>query len=351
MNRFLRWAALVAAAALATGCSLIGTGGEPPAPSGARTVTLVAHDSFAVDPRVLADFEKRSGIHVQVRTSGDAGELTNKLVLSKAAPIGDVAYGVDSTFASRALHEGVFQPYRPVWADQGPQRFAQDPQHRLTAVDVADVCVNVDSTWFAAHRLPEPRSLRDLTDPRYRNLMSVPDPSTSSPGLAFLLDTVAAFGEPGWQDYWRALQANGVKLSGGWEEAYNQDFTGAAEHGTRPIVLSYASSPAAQAGPDGRSSSRALLDTCYRQVEYAGVLAGAKDPVAAGQVVDFLLSREFQQQVADQMYVYPAVTGVPLPPAWATAAPLPPKPAELPAAEVERNRDRWVQQWRTLVRG
>lgn len=282
MHRLLRWAAAVAAASLATGCSLIGTGGDAPAPAAGRTVTLIAHDSFAVDPQVLADFEQRSGIHVQVRTSGDAGELTNKLVLSKAAPLGDVAYGVDSTFASRALNEGVFAPYRAVWAQQGPERYAQDPHNRLTAVDVADVCVNVDSAWFADHRLPEPKTLHDLTDPKYRDLMAVPDPSTSSPGLAFLLKTIAAHGDPGWQDYWRGLEANGVKLSAGWEEAYNQDFTGAAEHGTRPIVLSYASSPAAQAGPDGRSPTKALPDTCYRQVEYAGVLAGAKDPVAAG---------------------------------------------------------------------
>lgn len=342
----VRWVAAVAVITLIAGCSLL-VGQEP----AQRTVTLVAHDSFVVDPRLLAEFEQRSGIHVEVRTSGDAGELANKLVLSKAAPLGDVAYGLDSTFASRTLREGVFAPYRAADADQGPHRYAQDRQNRLTAVDVADVCVNIDTEWFAAHRMPEPATLRDLTEPRYRGLTAVPDPTTSSPGLAFLLGTVAAFGDPGWQQYWRELAANDVKLSSGWEEVYNQDFSAAAEHGPRPIVLSYASSPAAEVGDDGKPRTKALLDTCYRQVEYAGVLAGAKDPQGAGQLVDFLLSREFQRQAPEQMYVYPAVDGVPLPPNWSASAPLPPRPAELPASEVERNRDRWVQQWRTLVRG
>lgn len=349
MNRFLqRLGSTAAVVALASGCSLIGSSEEEP---GRRTVTVVAHDSFAVDERVLADFERESGINIDVRNSGDAGELTNKLVLTKAEPLGDVAYGVDSTFASRALAEGVFAPHHAAGAENGPERYAQEDQHRMTAVDVADVCVNIDTRWFADHGVPEPATLRDLTDPRYRNLFTVPDPATSSPGLAFLLNTVRAFGEPGWQEYWRQLSANGVRVSAGWEEAYNQDFSGSSGRGPRPIVLSYASSPAAEAGPDGSSRTKALLDTCYRQVEYAGVLAGTKDPEAAGQVVDFLLSPAFQSQVAEQMYVYPAVREVPLPPGWETSAPQPAESAELPAQLVERERDRWIEQWRAVVRG
>ncbi|KEI43270.1 thiamine ABC transporter substrate-binding protein [Saccharopolyspora rectivirgula] len=347
MNRILQLTGAVLAAVLAAGCSLIGAQQE----SAGRTVTLVTHDSFAVDEQALAEFERESGIHVEVRHSGDAGELTNKLVLSKANPIGDVAYGVDSTFASRALQADVFQPHRVPNADRGPQRYALDGEHRLTAVDVADVCVNIDTEWFAEHQLPEPRTLQDLADPRYRDLFAVPDPATSSPGLAFLLRTVAEFGEPGWQDYWRQLEANGVKLSSGWEEAYNQDFSGSSGKGPRPVVLSYASSPAAEAGPDGTSPTKALLDTCYRQVEYAGVLRGADDPEAAGEVLDFLLSQRFQEKVAELMYVYPVVEGVQLPPGWETSAPLPENSAELPSEQVERNRDRWVEQWRAVVRG
>ena len=325
MHRFLhrtRIAGLLAVAVLAAGCSFVGARDD-----GGDTVTLVTHDSFAVDEAVLAAFERRSGLDVEIRRAGDAGALANELVLTEDAPIGDVAFGIDSTFASRTLNQGVFTPYRPRNGGEVPQRYSVDPKHRLTAVDVGNVCVNVDKRWFAEHHVPEPTSLRDLTEPRYRGLFVVPSPVTSSPGLAFLLDTVTTFGEHGWRDYWRDLVANDVRVSAGWQEAYKQDFSGSGGRGDRPIVLSYASSPTAETRPDGSSRTRALLGTCYRQVEYAGVLSGARHPEAARRVVDFLLSRRFQEQVPRSMYVCPAVRGVPVPESWSRVAPPPRDPA------------------------
>jgi thiamine transport system substrate-binding protein len=269
-----------------TGCSLIGSGDEA---SGPKTVTLVTHDSWVAPQDVLDAFERQSGIKILVVKQGDAGALTNKLVLTKANPIADVAYGVDSTFASRALSEGVFEPYTSPEADRGPQRYAVDPEHRLSAVDLGDVCVNVDTGYFTAKDIPAPKSYEDLADPVYKDLTVVESPATSSPGLAFLLGTVAKFGDEGWPEYWSQLKANGVKSVSGWTEAYTQDFSGSSGKGPRPIVVSYASSPAAEIGPGGKPRTTALLDTCYRQVEYAGVLTGAKQEDSARKVVDFLL--------------------------------------------------------------
>ncbi|MBW4719231.1 thiamine ABC transporter substrate-binding protein [Saccharothrix obliqua] len=322
---------------------------DDPAPPGERVVTVLTHDSFAVSPEVLDAFRAKSGITVKTLASGDAGELTNKLVLTKGNPLGDVAFGVDSTFASRALKEDVFAEYASPEADRGAQRYRIDPPNRLHAVDVGDVCVNVDVAAFKDKG--EPRSYADLADPKYKDLLVVEDPATSSPGLAFLLGTVAEFGESGWQDYWSRLKANGVKVVSGWEEAYTQDFSGSSGRGPRPAVVSYASSPSAEIGEDGNPRTRALLDTCYRQVEYAGVLNGAKNPDDARAVVDFLLSAEFQADVPGQMYVYPSREGVALPEAWAKAAPLPAQARALPADRVDANREQWVQQWRSLVQG
>ncbi|KMS85524.1 thiamine ABC transporter substrate-binding protein [Prauserella rugosa] len=336
---------------LATGCTL--AGGEDHADDAATTVTLATHDSFAVPREVLEAFEQRSGIRIEQLKQGDAGALANKLVLTKANPVADVAFGVDSTFASRTLREGVFERHTPDAAGQGPQRYALDGRgaDRLTAVDVGDVCVNVDREWFASHDVPEPRTFADLTRPRYRDLLVTPSPATSSPGLAFLLATIADSGEDGWRDYWRDLKANGAEVVSGWTEAYTQEFSGSSGEGPRPIVVSYASSPAAEVGDDGSPRTRALLDTCYRQVEYAGVLAGTDKPRQARQVVDFLLSREFQRTVADNMYVYPTRSDVELPEAWQEAAPLPEDPAELPSNQVDRGREDWISQWRELYEG
>ncbi|MFE0024582.1 thiamine ABC transporter substrate binding subunit [Amycolatopsis sp. NPDC059021] len=333
---------------LAGACSL--SGGSSQAPQ-AATVTLVTHNSWAAPHEVLDAFEKQSGIKISVLKQGDAGALTNKLVLTKANPLGDVAYGVDSTFASRALSEGIFEPYTSPEADRGPQRYAVDQEHRMSAVDVGDVCVNIDTGYFLSKGLPAPASYADLADPKYKDLMVAEDPATASPGLAFLLGTIAQFGENGWQEYWQKLKANGLKVDSGWEEAYTKDFSGSSGKGPRPIVVSYASSPAAELGPDGKPRTKALLDTCYRQVEYAGVLAGGKQVERARKVVDFLLSQQFQVTVAANMYVYPARQGVDLPAGWAQAAPLPQKPAQLPADKVQAGREKWISEWRSLVQG
>ncbi|WP_236789256.1 thiamine ABC transporter substrate binding subunit [Amycolatopsis sp. GM8] len=332
-------------AALTTGCTLVGSGSA----NSASTVTLVTHDSWAAPQQVLDAFLQQTGIKLEVLKKGDAGALTNSLVLTKANPIGDVAYGVDSTFASRALSEGVFDAYTSPEADRGPQRYLADAQHRLSAVDVGDVCLNIDTNWFAQKGIPAPASYDDLTDPQYKDLLVVENPATSSPGLAFLLGTIAKYGEQGWQGYWQKLKDNGAKADSGWEEAYSQDFSGSSGKGPRPIVVSYASSPAAEIGNDGKPRTKALLDTCYRQVEYAGVLHGTKQPEKAQKVIDFLLSQQFQTTVAENMYVYPARQGVALPKGWAEAAPLPPNSATLPGDQVQAGRERWIGQWRSLL--
>ncbi|WP_019819262.1 thiamine ABC transporter substrate-binding protein [Saccharomonospora saliphila] len=342
-------AALLSAGVFASGCTL--TGGEDEPAGDLVTVTLVTHQSWAVPEEVVDAFEQRAGLRLDIRPEGDAGELTNTLVLSKDDPIADVAYGVDSTFASRALDAGVFEPYTSPEADRGPQRYAIDPRQRLSAVDVGDVCVNIDTEWFAERDVPEPTSLADLTEPEYEDLFVVPSPATSSPGLAFLLATVAEYGDDGWRDYWSALADNGAQVVSGWTEAYTQEFSGSSGEGDRPIVLSYASSPAAEVGQDGTPRTRALLDTCYRQVEYAGVVAGTEHPEEAGRVVDFLLSHEFQATLARNMYVYPTRQGVDLPEGWSRVAPLPQDPLSLPADRVTDHRERWIGEWRAVLDG
>ncbi|MBM7771997.1 thiamine transport system substrate-binding protein [Actinokineospora baliensis] len=336
---------LVVAATLTASCT------SSTQSNGERTVVLVTHDSFTVEQSVLDRFRADTGIKVDVRKSGDAGALTTQLVLTKAAPIGDVAFGVDNTFASRALAEGVFAEYRPADADKGPQKFAVDGLNRLTAVDVGDVCVNVDLATLAGRELATPTSFEDLADARYKDMLVIEDPATSSPGLAFLMATVAHYGAKDWPNYWKRLKDNGVKVVAGWEEAYTQEFSGSSGKGPRPLVVSYASSPSAEVGTDGKPRTAAVLDTCFRQVEYAGVLAGAKNQDDARKVVDFLISETFQKLVAESMYVYPVRDGIALPEAWQKASPRPESPASLPAEDIQANRERWIEQWRTVVRG
>jgi thiamine transport system substrate-binding protein len=324
------------------------SGGSTPA---SGDVTLITHDSFVIDDAMLADFEASSGLNVTVLAQGDAGAMVNQLVLTASNPLGDAVFGIDNTFASKAIEAGILAPYTSPATGNGSASYGIGDD-RLSAVDYGDVCVNVDHTYFAEKGLPEPASFEDLAKPEYRDLLVVESPATSSPGLAFLLGTIAHFGEDAWQEYWTQLKDNGVKVTGGWTDAYTVDFSGSSGKGARPLVVSYASSPPSEV-PAGATSAPtgALLDTCFRQVEFAGVLQGGKNPAGAQQVVDFLLSPQFQASVADAMYVYPVDTATALPAAWQSFAPVAADPANLPPADIAKNRDAWISAWSDLVEG
>ncbi|WP_182359868.1 thiamine ABC transporter substrate-binding protein [Tomitella gaofuii] len=355
---------MVVALAAAAGCSLSGGGGDGDGP-----LVLVTHDSFALSEGVLDGFTAQTGVDVEVRNSGDAGRLASELVLTKGDPLGDVAFGIDNTFASRVIGQGVFEPYVSPAAQDGAQDYAVPGSDELTAVDYGDVCLNIDTGWFARHGIAAPSSIADLTRPEYKGLTVVENPATSSPGLAFLLATIVTqSGGPGqseattqadrpaqdggWQDYWRALRDNGLKVVDGWTQAYTVEFSGSSGAGPRPIVVSYASSPPAEAGADGSAPpTRALAGSCFRQVEYAGVLSGTDRPEAARELVDFLLSPEVQQDLPGQMYVFPVQRGTPLPAVFAEYAARPAHPLTMDPARIGTHRDAWIRQWRDIVLG
>ncbi len=336
----------------ATACSLGGTTGDDGSAgsaAGNKQVVLATHDSWSVPKEVLAEFTRETGYRVKVEASGDAGALTNKLVLTKGSPIADAAYGVDNTFASRAVDEGVFDDYEPKDAPSSAERLELDDDAEaaaLTPVDYADVCVNVDDVWFEDHDIEPPRTLRDLTDPKYKDLFVTPGASTSSPGLAFLLATIAEFGDGGWKKYWTELMANGTKVTSGWTDAYTVDFTAGGGDGDRPIVLSYDTSPPFTI-PEGaqKPTTSALLDTCFRQVEYAGVLDGASNPEGARALVDFMVGESFQEALPENMYVFPADDSLKLPDLWTRWAKRPDQPLSVDPATIAANRDAWLTAW------
>jgi thiamine transport system substrate-binding protein len=345
-------AAGVAAAVALTACSQ----GSDDGGSGSKTVTLVTHESFAVSEGVLKKFTDETGITVKVLRSGDAGAAVNQAILTKGRPQGDVFFGVDNTFLSRALKEKIFTPYEAAGLDKVPRAFQLDPDHNVTPVDYGDVCVNYDKAYFAAKKLAPPASYADLAKPAYKNLLVVENAATSSPGLAFLLGSIAEFGADGWEPYWRDLKANGVEVVDGWEQAYNGSFSGGAQSkGTKPLVVSYASSPPAEVAfaekPLSEAPTGVALDTCFRQVEFAGLLDGAKNADGGKKLLDFLLSPDFQQDVPMQMFVFPVRADAALPAVFTKFAAKPTAPKELPADEITANREQWIQTWtRTVLR-
>lgn len=340
----------MAAAGLGALVLLAGCGGGDERPT---EVVLVTHESFAISDDVRRAFEEESSYRLRILKAGDAGEIVTRALLTAGDPEGDVLFGVDNNLLARVLAGDVLEPYEsPELAAVDPD-LVLDPEHRVTPIDHGEVCLNYDKAWFADRGVEPPSDLADLILPRHRDQLVVQNPATSTPGLAFLLATIAKLGDR-WQGFWRGLRANGVLVVDGWEDAYYQRFSGSAgSKGNRPIVVSYASSPPAEVVfRDPRPSEAptgVVTDSCFRQIEFAGVLRGARNEDGARALVDFMLSKRFQEDIPLQMFVFPARTDAALPPEFERFAVVPEEPLELPPEEIEENRERWVDEWTEIV--
>ncbi len=347
-------AALLAVALAACGDDAAQTSSERVERADEVTLRLLTHDSFALSDGLLESFTEETGIRVELLQGGDAGTVVNQAILTKGAPQADVLFGIDSTFLSRALDEDLFVPYEAEGLDEVDAALRLDPQHRVTPIDYGDVCLNYDKAHFAESATPLPESLEDLADPAYRDLLVVENPATSSPGLAFLLATIAELGDGRWQRWWADLRANGVEVADGWDAAYYGSFSGGSgSEGTRPLVVSYASSPPAEvvyADPPVEEAPTGVIEAgCYRQVEAAGILAGTDHEAEAGALIDFLLSEAVQADIPLSMFVYPVRDGVELPEAFLEHAVAPDEVIEVPPDEIDEHRAAWIDEWTDIV--
>ena len=293
-----------------------------------REVTLVTHDSFVMSKTLIADFDKTTGYHLNLIKAGDAGGLTNRLILTKGTPIADAVFGIDNTFAGLALSNHLIDG-------------------SLKAIDFGDVSFNYDKLWFANHKIVPPTSVKQLIDPIYKGLTVIENPNTSSTGLSFLAASVQLFGKTGWQSYWKSLKANGVKITAGWEDAYYVDFSGSSGKGAYPIVLSYASSPADEVRANGQSQTASIMDGFFRQTEYAGVLKSAKNPMGATAVIKYLLGPKFQRALPQAMYMYPIAKNTAIPENWKKFTTLA-KRTYGDTLNINANRKTWLTQWSAI---
>lgn len=329
-----------------------------------ESVVVVTHDSFAVSEDVLEQFEEETGIAVEILRSGDAGQVVNQSILSANNPLGDVLFGVDNTFLSRALNADIFVPYESPALETVDEQFILDEEHRVTPIDYGDVCLNYDIAYFEENDLELPESLSDLTEPEYADLLVVENPATSSPGLAFMLATIDEFGtedtteeeEYTFLDYWADLSENGVLVVDGWSEAYYTEFSAPGrDTGTRPLVVSYASSPPVEllfSDPMPEDAvTGAIVDDgmCFRQIEFAGVLDGANNPEGAEMFIDFMLSETFQEDMPLNMFVFPVVEDIELPELFVEHAQIAENPSTVDYDLIEENRDDWIQAWTEVM--
>jgi thiamine transport system substrate-binding protein len=332
--------------------------GEPVTPTTnaeTRTLTVMTHDSFAVSEGVIAEFEDEYNVKVEFLRSGDTGAMLNKAILSKDNPLADVLFGVDNTFLTRALDAGIFESYDSPMLDKVPVEFQLDPEHYATPIDYGDVCINYDVAYFEQNSLDVPTSLEDLTKPEYNGLLVMENPATSSPGLAFLMASIAEFGQEGYLEFWQQMTVNGLVVVNDWETAYYTNFSGSSGKGPQPMVVSYGSSPAAEVifaetdYEEAPTSSVVGSNTCFRQIEFAGILKGTPNRDLAEAFIDFMLNPSFQEDIPLQMFVFPVSTEAELPQEFVDNVTIPEHPATLSPELIDANREAWINAWTEIV--
>jgi thiamine transport system substrate-binding protein len=324
-----------------------------PMPEGARQISVMTHDSFEISTEVVEAFQREHNAQVVFLKSGDTGTALNKAILSRGAPLADVFYGVDNTFLSRALEQDIFESYQSPLLAEIPDAFELDPQHRALPVDYGDVCLNYDKAYFSENDLLPPQALESLLAPEYAGLLVVQNPATSSPGLAFLLATIGHFGEEGYLEFWEGLVENDVLVVNDWNTAYYSEFT--LSGGTRPIVVSYGSSPPAEVifaeSPIDEPPTAVVVsdESCFRQIEFVGILRGTQNRELAEAWVDFMLSRTFQEDLPLQMFVFPVNENAELEEVFLRHMAVPESTAEISPDEIAANREEWIRQWTETV--
>ncbi|MDO5746104.1 MAG: thiamine ABC transporter substrate-binding protein [Actinomycetaceae bacterium] len=348
-QRIRRAVAALSVAALGTlglaACS--DSGGQAQSGAESKEVTLVTHNNFNLPKESIAAFEKESGLKLHLVQSDSGAELVNKLKLRKDNPIGDAVYGLATNDMGAVAKEGLLAPL-DISLPEGAKTSAHPDEPNAVPIDRGDICVNIDTEYFQKKGLAEPKTLDDLTKPEYKGLFVTINASDVT-GFGFFAATVARYGADGWQDYWKKLKANDVRIVPGWTEAYQEDFTQGGNDGKYPIVLSYEGSPAYTVDEAvTKTTTKALPDTCYQNVEYAGVLTNAKNPKNAQKVIEWLLSQSVQSQIPDNMYMYPVDSSVELPKAY-QLAPQSKEASILKGSDVVENQEKWVKEWTELV--
>ncbi len=319
------------------------------------SLVVMTHDSFAISEETIAAYEEENHIDVVFLPSGDAGSALNRAILMKEAPIADILFGIDNTFLSRAIDEDLFDAYTSPLLNKIPDAFKLDDRNYVLPIDYGDVCINYDKQFFRQNNLEIPSSLDDLINPEYANLLVVENPATSSPGLAFMLATIAEYGERGYLDFWAKLKDNGVVIVNDWGTAYYTNFSGSVGQGNQPMVVSYGTSPAAEfifAEEELSESPTASLigrNMCFRQIEFAGILKGSKNRAVAEKFIDFMLSTHFQEDIPLNMFVFPVNQDAHISQEFLDHIQIPAHPAIIDINEIARNREVWIEDWRELM--
>jgi thiamine transport system substrate-binding protein len=320
---------------------------------------VLTHSAFDLPQPLLDQFEAENHAKLIILKSGDSGEMLNKLILTRSNPIADVVYGIDNSLQGKAITANVLESLSDdalVKNLNTPLKVTLDAP--LIAIDYGYVTLNYDIDRLAKLGLSVPKSLDDLTLPAYKNTVVVQNPATSSTGNAFLLATIAGLGEIAAFDWWKKMRLNGLKVTQGWTQAYNIEFS--HNGGKYPIVVSYALSPAAEVFYSKNKSAQAptasldLKGGVFRQTEGIALIKGGNPKARnlATQFIRLMRSKGVQTRLQTTLWMQPVDKTIKIEPALLLGEKTlsePKNALELTSKTIMQRNTSWVSHWTKAV--
>ncbi len=326
---------------------------SPPPTVDTTNLTVLAPQSLVVDDEVIGRFEQESGISVLFRNIGPATDMVERIVEGGSVPSGwDLVYGIDNQQMVAAIEAGLFQPYAAAGLADVPDHLEIDSSQHLLPVSHNYVMVNADRDYFEREDIDPPASLDDLRRPEIASLLALPSPETDQAGRGFLAATARYFGEDAFIDFWADLDEGGAQVAANWTEAYLGAYTvGSSGEGDRPLVLAYASAPAADAvftpgaGDSPPSVALDLPGAGFHQIDLVGIAADTPRVEQARALVEFLLGPEFQASVAQRMFAFPVLPDAETGQSFAEHARPPAEPVNMEPSILDDRMQSWLVSW------
>ncbi|MBC7639992.1 MAG: iron ABC transporter substrate-binding protein [Rhodoferax sp.] len=294
MRRTTRWTTVVAAVAalgLLTGC-----GGSDTSSASQDPPTLTLYNAQHEDLMMLmvADFTKRTGIDVRMR-SGDDTELANQLVQEGAASPADVFVTENSPSMTLVARKGLFAPVAaPALAQVAPRYVPSDRTWVGFAARSTVFAYNTDQVKPGAL----PASLLDLAQPQWKGRFGV---SAGGADFQAIVSAVLALkGEAATSAWLKGVKDN-AKIYEGNEAVMKAVNSGEIQGGV--IYHYYWFKDRAESGANSKNVALEYFGKqdpgAFVGLSGAGVLKSSTEQAAAQQLVAYLNGPQGQQVLAD----------------------------------------------------